>query len=262
MRFTALLKAALLTLCLITAPGCKFCELTGSCEPDCDSTSPTAPTSNECRSTPNPLPGGSAILPIAPVVQQTEVWCWAAAAEMVFRHYGLPNLNGFGNYQCGIVGSWFGGACATQSCSFCRFPVGVMSNEHAVITGYGPFAQSLGVPSRVLRASLIFRSLTVDEIKTEIDNRRPVVIGINPGGGFALPNASQHIAVLIGYDYTGSAPIAVVNDPFPFDLPPFSQMGNPYTGRGAIRRQPGQYGIRVDTLANQLQWANTIFQIQ
>ena len=44
-----------------------------------------------CSHNPGPGPGadltGSRTLPIAPSFQQTQVWCWATSAEMVFRYY-------------------------------------------------------------------------------------------------------------------------------------------------------------------------------
>jgi hypothetical protein len=199
-------------------------------------------------------------LPIPPVVQQTQVWCWAAAAEMVFRHYQMPNLNGAGNFQCGIVGAWFQGQCAAN-CLACQATVGPMSNLHQVVTGYGAFAQRIGVPSRVLSAGLIFRALSPAEVKAEIDGMRPVVIGIAPAGGWALPNASQHVAVLVGYDFSGPVPLGIVNDPYPFDYIPGAGP-NPYVAAGGMRTQPGQYRIPLAALANQLGWANSIYNIR
>jgi peptidase C39-like protein len=255
-----------LTLLLLSAslatPGCGFfCHLFGNCPDPCQQASPSSPSDPSCSSTTTPLTG-QATLGVVPTFQQTEVWCWAASAEMVFRYYNLPNLNTFGNYQCGIVGSWFGGACATLSCGFCQSPVGPMSNEYQVLVGYGRFVQSFGIPSRVLSASLIFRALTASEVKTEIDAGRPIVVGIAPGGGFALPNASQHIAVLVGYSFSGSTQTVVVNDPFPFDLFPYNQMPHPYLSRGGTRLQTAQFRIPIDALTNGLLWANTIYQIQ
>ncbi len=204
----------------------------------------------------------AATLPITPTFQQTPVWCWAAAAEMVFRYYQLPNLNQFGNYQCGIVASWFLGTQCSSDCRLCSQPIGVMSNEYSLITQYGVLANNLGVPSRVLSASLIFRALTAQEIKVEIDGRRPIVAGINPGGGFALPNASQHIAVIAGYDFSSETPAVIVNDPFPFSIFPYIQFPHPYLTSGGVQLQQGQYRIPLNSLYTALSWNNSIVGIQ
>jgi hypothetical protein len=207
---------------------------------------------------PSPGLGGSRTLAIAPSIQQTQVWCWATAAEMLFRYYGLPNANPFGNYQCGIVAAWFGGQCF-QNCGLCQFAVGPMSNMQQVITRYGTFLTLNGIPSRSLNATLLFRGLSAPEVKNEIDAGRPIVVGIAPGGGFALPNASQHIAVVIGYDYSRGVEEVIVNDPYPFDLIPAP---NPYLVAGGSRFGVGQFRIQIAALTIGLGWANTIYQIQ
>jgi hypothetical protein len=42
-------------------------------------------------------------LNIAPVLQETPVWCWLASMEMALKHYNVPNLSPGGSYQCGLV---------------------------------------------------------------------------------------------------------------------------------------------------------------
>lgn len=219
-----------------------------------------------CGHKPNPNEpvtlSGKAALAVAPSLQQTPVWCWAASAEMVFRYYGLPNLNPSGNYQCGIVGAWFNNTACFFDCGLCRVGIGPMSNQHELIVGYGQFARAFGVQSRVLSASLIFRALTAAEIKAEIDDGRPVVIGLSPGQAFALPNLSQHIAVLIGYDFTAGEPRVIVNDPFPFGIFPYNTAPHPYLSRGAVEVRTGQYVISLSAVSSGLVWGNTIYGIQ
>lgn len=58
---------------------------------------------------PSTLAGQSfKVLPVPPRYQETPVWCWVAVGEMVFRYYGIPNMNGPGNYQCGVIGALAG----------------------------------------------------------------------------------------------------------------------------------------------------------
>ena len=211
---------------------------------------------------PPPPPPESAALQIPATLQQTSVWCWAASAEMVFSYYGLPNINPVGNYQCGLIAAWFSGTACAVDCSLCQVPVGPMSSMQQVIDGYGLFVRSIGRSSRVLSSSLIFRALSKQEIASEIASGRPVVVGIAPGGGFALPNASQHIAVVIGYDFTSGKQNVVINDPFPFQFPPYNQYPNPYARVGGAQLGIGRYTVPYDALVLQLGWANTIYAIQ
>jgi hypothetical protein len=213
--------------------------------------------------TPDPLPvvtpTGQSTLAVTPIAQQTEVWCWAASAEMVFRYYQLPNLNGFGQYQCGIVAAYFGGPCL-QNCALCVAPIGPMSNMQSLIVGYGQFARNLGVPSPTLSSLLILRYLSVSEVKTEIDANRPIVAGISPHG-FKFPNISEHIVVIVGYDATVADPALIVNDPFPFDAPAFALQPNPYRQAGAIQIAPGRYRISWQQFVNAMNWGNSIYHI-
>jgi len=208
---------------------------------------------------PPPPPPVSKSLSIYPVIQETTVWCWAAAAQMVLGYFGYPSINPI-SPQCGIVASFFGGQCA-YDCTLCTTGIGPMSNEQYVINYYGPFINSYIYPYsyRPLSSVLIFRALSIDEISNEISNNRPIVVGIAPGGGWALPNASQHIAVLIGYDYSNGNHDVVVNDPYPFHL--YSSQPNPYLLAGAMLLQPGQYKLSYSALVQQMYWANSIYSI-
>lgn len=201
---------------------------------------------------------GTYTLNISPIAQQTEVWCWAAAAEMVFRHYGLPALNT--NYQCGIVAAYFGpNSTCWFNCFSCVSAIGSMSQMHVLVNGYGAFANQF-TPSRTLASSLVFSSISFGETAREIDNGRPVLAGISPDG-YAYPNISQHVVVIVGYQNTnGGAQAVIVNDPFPYDL--FPATPNPYTLAGATRTRPGQYMVPYAAAISRLKWANTIFQIR
>jgi hypothetical protein len=205
---------------------------------------------------------GSRTLAIAPIAQQTAVWCWAATAEMVFRHYGLPNLNPVANYQCGVVGAFFGGACA-MNCGACITPIGGMAQLNTLIQGHGTVARQVGMPSPVLRTRLQFRALSLAEVKQEVDTNHPVVAGIT-AGGFPFPNIAQHVVVIVGYDANSTPPTLIVNDPFPYDLPQFVLQGrpNPYTFAGAVQVQPGRYRIAYSVFAGFMAWGNSIDQIR
>ena len=205
---------------------------------------------------PTPPPAsGARTLSIAPIAQQTEVWCWAASAEMVFRHNGLPALNG--NYQCGIVAAYFGGQCAVD-CGLCMQPIGPMSQMHVLINNYGAVAAQYA-PSRNLSSTLVFSPLSINRVAAEINGNRPVVAGISPGG-YAYPNLSMHVVLVVGYDVSGASPRLIVNDPFPYAA--FPLQPNPYLQVGGFQTRPGQYSVNYSAFVSPMNWANTIYSIQ
>jgi hypothetical protein len=204
----------------------------------------------------------SRILDVAPRFQQTPVWCWAASAEMVLSYYGLPNLNGAGNYQCGIVAAMFGPRSACwYDCTQCVTGGGSMSNIQALVAGYGRLANQLGVPSRVLTSSLVFGPLPASTLQAEIDAGRPIIAGIS-ANGFVLPNISEHVAVIVGYDFANGRSNVIVNDPFPYDLPQFAGRTNPYLAAGGRKTGQATYVISLEALVSRLNWGNTIYRIR
>jgi hypothetical protein len=136
-----------------------------------------------------------------------------------------------------------------------------MSDEQYVINNYGPFISSyLPTYYPPLLSTLVFRPLSMAEIVIEISQNRPIIIGIAPEGGWALPNASQHVAVLVGYDTSNGNADVVVNDPYPFFSD--SSKPNPYLFIGATSTSVGQYKLPYSALVQDMAWANTIYQIQ
>lgn len=201
----------------------------------------------------------SRTLAVTPIAQQTEVWCWAASAEMIFRYYNLPNLNPAANYQCGIVAAYYGPSSSCWfNCFTCVSAIGPMSNAKLLIDGYGIVAGQF-TNSRILNSTLIFSALTFNDVAREIDASRPIIAGISPQG-YSYPNISQHIVAIVGYQVLNGAQFVVVNDPFPYDF--FPTNPNPYTLAGATSTRPGQYLISYTALISRLQWGNTIYQIQ
>ena len=198
-------------------------------------------------------------LSIPPVVQRTPVWCWLAVGEMVFRHLGVPNINPFGVYQCGIIGGLAGPMHpCSQDCRLCTVPAGSpqgisnMLYQYPRIAGHWTRQSIGGVLSKHVR-----RALTGDEIIEELDNDRPIIAGINPGG--VTGPFAQHVALIIGYEEAGGQLILTVNDPYPYQY-----VGNrfdPYlraNGRGG----EGQYRIYYNNFQRGLGWSETFYDLR
>lgn len=143
-----------------------------------------------------------------------------------------------------------------------------MTNEQFVIDNYGPFLDQY-LPTLypyypyysypALTSTVVFRPLSMNEVVTEISHNRPIIIGIAPEGGWAIPNESQHVAVLIGYDTSDGKADVVVNDPYPYYLD--TSKPNPYFVVGASSPELGQYVLPISLLVQQMLWSNSIYQI-
>lgn len=192
-------------------------------------------------------------LSISPVAQQTPVWCWAAAAEMVFDHYGFPNLNPGGNFQCAIVAAQ-GGPCFTN-CGLCINAGGSTQRIAQVMRQYAAAARHYTGyvnPDFRPRTKGI---MTRQEIIDTIDGGAPIIAGITPSGVPFPPGAgfSQHAVVIVGYEGAGNGFEVIVNDPYPY---PYGSA--PYLQAGATMLQAGQYQIRYQTFVSVFKYGNSI----
>lgn len=206
-------------------------------------------------------------LSIAPVPQETPVWCWLASMEMTLKHYNVPNLSQGGSYQCGLVAT-LGGRCATD-CRQCVFPGGSMQNISVVMNNYPAIAarilgrlttqvRSTNLP-HYFNAGTNYNLFVNDFIYDNIDNGHPIIAGISPGSapgsGFRYPpGLSEHVAVIIGIEGRGPQAILTVNDPYPY-----RPNEDPYLRVGARKNMGGQYAISVQSFAVNLNWTNSIF---
>lgn len=207
----------------------------------------------------------AAELPIPPIAQQTQVWCWAACAEMVFRYYGMPNVNPAGDYQCGIVGAyWYivGGPFhpCVFNCLQCVSGIANLNEMRRLVLGYGWAANQIGIPSYQLTCSARYSPLSLEELANELDNDRPVLAGVSFSPGLVLPGVSQHLVTLVGYNAMTATPTVTVNDPYPYGLYP--QIGNPYMQAGGVLVAPGRYRVPYAVLIGALRWENTLYNIR
>jgi hypothetical protein len=199
-------------------------------------------------------------LPIAPVYQETPVWCWAAVGEMVFRHYDVPTINPVGDFQCGIV-ALMHPACEFN-CGNCIFPAGSLSYMNDMLRRYPEIARfRTGTPVGRIRTSPVYRSLTKLETKSEMDSGRPVVAGISPSG-FSFGGTSQHVALIVGYEEEDETLYLIVNDPFPYGILMFQGRPDPYIAADGSSIESGQYRIQFERFKDRLLWRESIYRIR
>lgn len=191
-------------------------------------------------------------LPIAPVYQQTPVWCWAAVGEMVFRYHGVSNINPAGNFQCGII-ALLHPAC-NQWCGNCIVPAGSLATMNNMLTGYPAVASQVTGTSTRITTSVSQSPLPLAAVERELRAGRPIVAGISPSG-YRVAGVSEHVALIVGVEGTD----LIVNDPFPFRPSVFT--GNPYHAAGGIEQRPGQYRIPYRQFVTRLQWRESIHRI-
>lgn len=197
-------------------------------------------------------------------MQQTPVWCWLAVGEMVFEHYGVPNINPAGIYQCGVIGGIAGPASPCwRDCRLCIVPAGSMAAIQNMLRTYPLVARQLSGDTSItpIASEAKSRQLFENEIKEEIDNDRPIIAGINPTG-FAFPGVSQHVALIVGYEENDGDLVLTINDPFPFDLGSFSGLRNPYIAAGGQSFGDGSYEIEYGDFRRNLRWNTSIYRIR
>lgn len=110
--------------------------------------------------------------------QECDNWCWAAAISMVSDYYGRPkrecsiaSLRLDNLFQCCVDP-----ICGTSPC-----------NEPATREDFDKILAASG-----LHWSFYLRPLTEEELKLELSNGRPVIVGFN---GIE----SSHVAVAVGF---------------------------------------------------------------
>lgn len=113
-------------------------------------------------------------------------WCWAASSEAVLRYTGnapgMCNIADWARQQS----SWGNANCCTNgmdaNCNRVNFMFGTSGSIQSILTHWGANSDRFS------------RSLTLDEVKKDIDNDEPIIVrwGWTSGGG--------HFVVLHGYD--------------------------------------------------------------
>lgn len=195
-------------------------------------------------------------LSIKPVRQETPVWCWISVGEMAFKHYGLPNANPYGLYQCGIVGVAAVQGLVRPICNYdcgqCVEPAGSSRRLVQLLEGYPDVLRRSGASQVQVEAYHTRRPISKEAIIVEIDAENPIIAGISPGSDLKYNGSTaDHVALIVGYE--DNANTVLINDPYPY---PYGQ--NPYLRAGATELRPLQYAIEYDKFRNVLNWTETI----
>jgi len=198
-------------------------------------------------------------LHIPPVFQERPSWCWAAVGEMVFKYYYVPAAHRT-DYQCGIVQGR--NLCkGIPNCVECDLSAGDEATMVNMLEQY-PLMATLGgtAGDMALTAQSKSGSLSEAEVKKELDQGRPIIVGISPPG-FKVDGTPQHMALIVVYDDRAGDLMLTVNDPFPYEDMRFLWIGNAYLSARASGGSAGEYEIEYEAFRLRLKWTQTIYRI-
>ena len=207
----------------------------------------------------SPTMAGEVKLHIPPIFQERPSWCWAAVGEMVFKYYYVPAAHRT-DYQCGIVQSRK--LCTGMpNCVECEFPPGDEATMVNMLEQYPLMAALDGAAGDIaLTVQSKSGSLSEAEVKNELDQGRPIIVGISPPG-FKVDGVPQHMALIVGYDDSAGDLMLTVNDPFPYEDMRFLWIGNAYLSARASGGSAGEYEIDYEKFGLRLKWSQTIYRI-
>jgi hypothetical protein len=198
-------------------------------------------------------------LHIPPVFQERPSWCWAAVGEMVFKYYYVPGAHRT-DYQCGIVQGR--NLCVGMpNCVQCDLSAGDEATMVNMLEQYPLMATLRGKAGDIaLTVQSKSGSLSEAEVKNELDQGRPIIVGISPPG-FKVDGSPQHMALIVGYDDSSGDLMLTVNDPFPYEDMRFLWIGNAYLSARASGGSAGEYVIGYEAFGLRLKWTQTIYRI-
>ena len=198
-------------------------------------------------------------LHIPPVFQERPSWCWAAVGEMVFKYYYVPAAHRT-DYQCGIVQGR--NLCVGMpNCVQCDLSAGDEATLVNMLEQYPLMATLRGKAGDIaLTVQSKSGRLSEAEVKNELDQGRPIIVGISPPG-FKVDGSPQHMALIVGYDDSSGDLMLTVNDPFPYEDMRFLWIGNAYLSARASGGSAGEYVIGYEAFGLRLKWTQTIYRI-
>jgi Peptidase_C39 like family len=199
-------------------------------------------------------------LDIDRIEQKTPWFCWLAVGEMVFKYFGLdePDVG----YQWGTIGMIAGpmSPCWYNPALCGNRPAGTSENLERMIRDYPKAVavfQHKPLPS-ALQLTSVHTGIDWSAVKDEIDNKRPIVAGINSDG--IHHSTPLHVTLIVGYrenPWNGKH-LLLANDPFPYE----DFNSDPYGDQNATSDEAHQYRIEYSNFKNGMTWDYTIVGIQ
>lgn len=201
------------------------------------------------------------LLPIPPRAQETPQSCWLAVSEMVLRYFRVP-VDTFSPVASGLSPLPAGlpkiaplnfGPLVVPATAQCHIylitlnpadgkcsPAGEkLENVKAVMSLYPVALRQSGSflyeDQQIIASSLLPRSLTANEIATQIDSGSPIAAIVNISG-------TPHIVLISGYDRIGSTFFVTVNDPFPYK----GVLDNTFLLHSSLSSVPMQYRVSLE----------------
>jgi hypothetical protein len=178
---------------------------------------------------------------------------------MVFKYYYVPAAHRT-DYQCGIVQSR--NLCkGIPNCVQCDLSAVDEATTVNMLEQY-PLMATLGGTAGDIALTVQSKSgsLSEAEVKNELDQGRPIIVGISPPG-FKVDGTPQHMALIVGYDDSSGDLMLTVNDPFPYEDMRFLWIGNAYLSARASGGSAGEYEIEYEAFRLRLKWTQTIYRI-
>ena len=191
--------------------------------------------------------------------QERPSWCWTAVGEMVFKYYDIPALHR-ADYQCGIAQSRK--LCAGMlDCTECALSAVDEASVANLVEQYPASATEAGKANNIaLTVQLKDGVLSEEEVKQELEEGRPIIVGLSPRG-FKVDGIRQHMALIVGYDTSSGDLMLTVNDPLPFEDMIFLWIGSPYINARASEEAEGQYEVGYEAFRSRLKWTKTLYRM-
>ena len=206
-------------------------------------------------------PTEARVLAITPTVQEEGPCCWTAAAIMVLRYLGRFDVSAGDDYTCVNLLKSVPDIDCTGGRSTCEDGAPLSLARTRVPVAFRKGNVRIFAPVTMVCGELLSGSLTMREMREEVDADRPMIVEMTERPSDANAAARLHTAVIVGYELNGTDNQVIVNDPYPFAARGEAE-ANTYLLAGGEELTGGQYRISLAKLMNAFTWERTIVRIR
>jgi Peptidase_C39 like family len=188
----------------------------------------------------------SLVLDVPRIKQETPLWCWLAASEMVLKSQGncAPDLDPY--YQQSMIKYLSLSGILPPNCfnspSQCVVPAGGIDNFKYVIDYFskdGAKNENCGKPLKIYGENT---ASSFSKIVNELKHKKPIIIGISlMRPKYSVNSTPDHAVVVIGYNQKNNT--LIINDPFDYELE-----DNPWNKLKAKELSEGKYEVSYSEL--------------